>query len=193
MSKIVWKPGTMLYPVPAVLITSAYGKSINVFTVSWVGTVCTDPPMLSVSIRPERFSYDLIKKSGEFVVNLPGQDLAFAVDFCGVKSGRDIDKFSELKLHTAHGSIVKAPVIKECPVAIEARVKSVQEIGSHHLFLAEVVAVNVEERLVDKSGKLHLEKAGLLCYNHGYYYTVSKSLGKFGFSVQKKKNRRRSK
>src|SRR5512137_1492083 len=113
MSKIVWKPGTMLYPVPAVLITSAYGKSVNVFTVSWVGTVCTDPPMLSVSIRPERYSYDLIKKSGEFVVNLPGQDLASAVDFCGVKSGKDIDKFAELKLHTERASIVKAPVIKE--------------------------------------------------------------------------------
>ncbi len=189
MSKIVWKPGTMLYPVPAVLITSAYGKSVNVFTVSWVGTVCTDPPMLSVSIRPERYSYDLIKKSGEFVVNLPGQDLASAVDFCGVKSGKDIDKFAELKLHTERASIVKAPVIKECPVAIEARVKSVQELGSHHMFLAEVVAVNVEKKLVDKSGRLRLDKAGLLCYNHGYYYSLFKSLGKFGFSVQKKKRR----
>jgi flavin reductase (DIM6/NTAB) family NADH-FMN oxidoreductase RutF len=193
MSKIVWKPGTMLYPVPAVLVTSTHGKSVNVFTVSWIGTICTDPPMLSVSIRPERFSYDLIKKSGEFVVNLPGQDLAFAVDFCGVKSGRDIDKFAELKLHIERGSIVKAPIIKECLVAIEARVKSVQELGSHHMFLAEVVAVNVEERLIDKNGKLHLENAGLLCYNHGHYYSISKSLGKFGFSVQKKKNRRRSK
>jgi flavin reductase (DIM6/NTAB) family NADH-FMN oxidoreductase RutF len=189
MSKIVWKPGTMLYPVPAVLITSAYGKAMNVFTVSWTGTVCTDPPMLSVSIRPERYSYDLIKKSGEFTVNLPGQDLAFAVDFCGVKSGRDIDKFAKLMLHTEAGSVVKAPIIKECPVAIEARVTSVKELGSHHMFLAEVVAVNVEKRLVDKSGTLRLDKAGLLCYNHGYYYTLSKSLGKFGFSIQKKKRR----
>jgi flavin reductase (DIM6/NTAB) family NADH-FMN oxidoreductase RutF len=190
MSKIVWKPGTMLYPVPAVLITSAYEKATNVFTVSWTGTVCTDPPMLSVSIRPERYSYNLIKKSGEFVVNLPCQDLAFAVDFCGVKSGRDLDKFAKLKLHTEAGSVVKAPIIKECPVAIEARVTSVQELGSHHMFLAEVVAVDVEQKLIDKNDKLQLENAGLMCYNHGYYCAVSKSLGKFGFSVQKKKKGR---
>jgi flavin reductase (DIM6/NTAB) family NADH-FMN oxidoreductase RutF len=189
MSKIVWKPGTMLYPVPAVLVSSAYGKERNVFTVSWAGTVCTDPPMLSVSVRPERYSYNLIKKSGEFVVNIPGKDLAFAVDFCGVKSGRDIDKFDVLKLHTALASVVKAPIIEECPLAIEARIKSVKELGSHHLFLAEVVAVNVEPGLIDKKGRLHLENAGLLCYNHGYYCAVSKSIGKFGFSVKKKTRR----
>ncbi|MFH0974767.1 MAG: flavin reductase family protein [Spirochaetota bacterium] len=189
MSKVVWKPGTMLYPVPAVLVTSAYDNITNVLTVSWAGTVCTDPPMLSISLRPERFSYDLVKKSGEFVVNLPGQDIAFAVDFCGVKSGRDVDKFAELGLHTERASAVQAPIIKECPVAIEARVKSVTELGSHHMFLAEVVAVNAERRLIDKNGKLHLEKAGLLCYNHGYYCAVSNSIGKFGFSVQKKQKR----
>jgi flavin reductase (DIM6/NTAB) family NADH-FMN oxidoreductase RutF len=189
MSKIVWKPGTMLYPVPAILVTSAYGKEMNVFTVSWTGTVCTDPPMLSVSIRPERYSFELIKKSGEFVVNLPGQNLASEVDFCGIKSGRYIDKFTKCKFHKEAGSVVKAPIIKECPVAIETRVKKIEELGSHHLFIAEVVAVNVEEKLIDKKGKLHLENAGLLCYNHGYYCAVSKSIGKFGFSVQKKMRR----
>ncbi len=187
MPKIIWKPGTMLYPVPAVLVTSAYGEAINVFTVSWTGTVCTDPPMLSVSIRPERYSYELIKNSGEFVVNLPGRDLAFAVDYCGVKSGRDVNKFSKLKLHTEAGAVVKAPVIKNCPVAIEAKVEYIKELGSHHMFLAKVVAVDVEQKFIDKKGKLHLENAELLCYNHGYYCKVSSSLGKFGFSVLKKR------
>jgi flavin reductase (DIM6/NTAB) family NADH-FMN oxidoreductase RutF len=188
MSKIVWKPGTMLYPVPAVLITSKYENAINVFTVSWAGTICTDPPMLSISIRPERYSYELIKKSGEFVVNLPGEDLSFAVDFCGVKSGREVDKFTFLKLHTERASIVKAPVIKECPVAIEARVESIQELGSHHMFISRVLAVNVDKTLIDKSNRLRLDKAKLLCYNHGHYCSVSGSLGKFGFSVKKRKN-----
>ena len=192
MSKVIWKPGTMLYPVPVVLVTSAYNKSVNVFTVAWAGTVCTDPPMLSISIRPERYSYDLIKKSGEFVVNLPGKNLAFAVDYCGVKSGRDINKFEKLNLHTETASMLKAPIIKECPVAIEAKVNTIKQLGSHHLFIAEVVAVNAEKKLIDKNGKFHLEDADLLCYNHGYYCTVSKSIGKFGFSVQKKKKRRNS-
>jgi flavin reductase (DIM6/NTAB) family NADH-FMN oxidoreductase RutF len=186
MAKTVWKPGTMLYPVPAVLVTSKYEKAVNVFTVSWAGTVCTDPPMLSISIRPERYSYELIKKSCEFVVNLPGENLAFAVDFCGVKSGRELDKFDKANLHTERASIVKAPLIKECPVAIEVRVESVNPLGSHHMFIGRVLAVNVEKSLIDKSERLRLDKAKLLCYNHGYYCSVSKSLGKFGFSVRKK-------
>lgn len=187
MSKETWKPGTMLYPVPAVLVTSSHGKIVNVFTVSWVGTVCTDPPMVSVSIRPERFSYDLIKKSGEFVINLPGQDLAFAVDYCGVKSGKDIDKFAELGLHPEQAAIIKAPIIKECPVAIEVKVESIKELGSHHMFLGRVVAVNVEKSLIDNKGKLRLDKANLLCYSHGEYFSLSKSIGRFGYSVRKRK------
>jgi flavin reductase (DIM6/NTAB) family NADH-FMN oxidoreductase RutF len=187
MPKIVWKPGTMLYPVPAVLVTSRFDKAVNVFTVSWAGTVCTDPPMISISVRPERYSYGLIKNSGEFVVNLPGESLAFAVDFCGVKSGKEVDKFKTLKLHTEDASVVKAPVIKECPVAIEARVDSEKKLGSHHMFIARVVAVNVEKSLIDKGSRLRLDKAHLLCYSHGHYCSVSDSLGKFGFSVKKKR------
>ncbi len=193
MSKIVWKPGTMLYPVPAVLVTSKHEKTVNVLTVSWAGTVCTDPPMVSISLRPERYSYGLIKKSGEFIVNLPGENLAFAVDFCGVKSGRELDKFAALNLHTERASIVKAPVIKECPVAIEVRVESLNPLGSHHMFIGRVLAVNVDKSLIDKSNRLRLDKARLLCYNHGHYCSVSDSLGKFGFSIRKKKGVNKSK
>ncbi|MBN2040172.1 MAG: flavin reductase family protein [Spirochaetes bacterium] len=191
-SKTVWKPGTMLYPVPAVLVTSKSKDAINVITVSWAGTVCTNPPMLSISLRPERYSYELIKKSGEFIVNLPGENLATAVDFCGVKSGRDLNKFESCGLHTQQASVVKAPLIQECPVGIEVRVDSIKELGSHHMFIGEVVAVNVETSLIDKSDRLRLDKAKLLCYNHGHYCSVSESLGKFGFSVQKKRIRRNS-
>lgn len=189
MSKIVWKPGTMLYPVPAVLVSSRYKKNDNILTVGWAGTVCTDPPMLSISLRPERYSYTLISKSGEFVVNVPGHDLAYAVDFCGVRSGRDVDKFSLLKLHRQDAAVVNVPLIAECPLCIEARVRSVTELGSHHMFLAEVAAVNVEGSLLDAKGKLRLDRARLLCYSHGFYYSVSKPLGRFGFSVMKKKKR----
>jgi flavin reductase (DIM6/NTAB) family NADH-FMN oxidoreductase RutF len=186
MSKITWKPGTMLYPVPAVLVTSHHGKKDNVLTVSWAGTVCTDPPMLSISLRPDRESYTMIRGSGEFAVNLPGEDLALAVDYCGVRSGRDVDKFAELGLRREQGRIVRAPLIAQCPVCIECRVKDIIELGSHHLFLSEVVSVSVEESLIDRKGKFHIENAKLLCYNHGQYYSLSKPLGTFGFSVRRK-------
>lgn len=187
MAKIMWKPGTMLYPAPAVLVTSKLGKTENILTVSWTGTVCTNPPMVSISLRPERYSYDLIKSSGEFAINVPSDDLCFAVDFCGVKSGREIDKFQALKLIKSRASVINAPIIKNCPLSIECRVKSITDLGSHHLFLAEVVALDVEESLIDKKGKFRLEHTRLLCYNHGHYCATSKPLGKFGFSVQRKK------
>ncbi len=192
MSKVVWKPGTMLYPVPAVLVSSHYRGEENVLTVSWAGTVCTEPAMLSISLRPERHSYRLIKESGEFVVNLPTAGLARAVDFCGVKSGAHIDKFAAAKLSPGPGRHVEAPLIAECPVCIECRVKEVMPLGSHHLFLAEVLAVHAEESLIDSKGKFHLERAGLLCYNHGHYCAVTKPLGAFGFSVRKKRTKKNS-
>ncbi|HSV95651.1 MAG TPA: flavin reductase family protein [Spirochaetota bacterium] len=192
MSKVVWKPGTMLYPAPAVLVSSHCRGEENVLTVSWAGTVCTEPAMLSISLRPERHSYRLIKESGEFVVNLPTAELARAVDFCGVKSGSRIDKFAAARLSRRPGRHVAAPLIAECPVCIECRVKEVMPLGSHHLFLAEVLAVHAEESLIDSKGKFHLERAGLLCYNHGHYCSVTKPLGAFGFSVRKKRSKKDS-
>ena len=192
MTKIVWKPGTMLYPVPAVLITSRHEGVDNVFTVSWVGNVCTEPPMVSLAVRPERHSYGLIKASGEFVINVPGANLAFAVDYCGVKSGREVDKFAALGLRRVPAHQVRAPLIDACPLAIECRVRNLIPLGSHHVFIAEVLAVDVESALIDRSGRLQLEKAALLCYNHGQYCRVSTPLGKFGFSVQKKGRKHKS-
>ena len=192
MSKVVWKPGTMLYPVPAVLVSSHYRGEENVLTVSWAGTVCTEPAMLSVSLRPERHSYRLIRESGEFVVNLPVAALARAVDLCGVKSGAHTDKFAAAKLSRKPARHVAAPLIAECPVSIECRVKEIVPLGSHHLFLAEVLAVHAEESLIDSKGKFHLEKAGLLCFNHGHYCAVTKPIGAFGFSVRKKRAKKNS-
>jgi flavin reductase (DIM6/NTAB) family NADH-FMN oxidoreductase RutF len=177
----------MLYPVPAVMVSCKYGDVENIMTVSWAGTICTNPPMVSISIRPERFSYNLIKNSGEFIINVPNKDLAFAADFCGVRSGRDVDKFEFLKLNKEKGSKVDVSIIKESPLSIECRVKDIIELGSHHMFIGEVLSVDVEENLIDKGGKLHLDKAELICYNHGQYYVPLEPLGKFGFSVEKKK------
>lgn len=191
MGKQVWKPGTMLYPVPAVMVTARHGEVRNIITISWVGTVNTNPPMVSISVRPERYSYELIKQSGEFVVNVPGKELAFAADFCGVRSGRDVDKFEFLNLHEEQASQVQAPIIKEAPLALECKVQNMLELGSHHMFIAEVVAVQVEEGLLDETGKLHLDQADLISYNHGKYCLTSKTLGKFGFSVEKKKGRKK--
>ncbi|MCX7904275.1 MAG: flavin reductase family protein [Caloramator sp.] len=190
MPKITWKPGTMLYPVPAALITSKYMDKENIITISWIGTICSEPPMLSISVRPERYSYELIKNSGEFVVNIPNRDLAYATDFCGVRSGRDIDKFEFLNLTKEKASVVSASIIKECPLALECKVRQIIELGTHHMFIAQVVAVNVEEKLIDETGKLHLEKAKLLMYNHGKYCVTGEHIGKFGFSVEKKRKKR---
>lgn len=187
MGKQVWKPGTMLYPVPAVLVTSRYGGRDNVLTVSWTGTICTEPPMLYISLRPERHSYAMIKASKEFVVNVPTVDMAREVDFCGVKSGAEVDKFKAMGFNKRKASVVKAPVILECPLAIECRVENIVELGSHHMIVARVVAVLAEESLIDKRGRFQLEEARLLCYNHGHYCAASKPVGKFGFSVRKGK------
>lgn len=186
MPKLVWKPSTLLYPVP-VLMVSCQGKGgkPNIITVAWAGTVCSDPPMLSIAVQPRRFSYQLLKETGEFVANLPTERLAFAVDFCGVRSGREVDKFAHLKLTPEKASVVGVPMIKECPVNIECRVRQTLPLGSHELFLAEVVAINVDEGLVQETGRLDLGKARLLAYVHGHYYGMGKPLGHFGFSVRK--------
>jgi flavin reductase (DIM6/NTAB) family NADH-FMN oxidoreductase RutF len=190
MSKVTFKGGALLNPVPAVLVTSKKDDFVNVFTAAWVGTICTKPPMVSVSIRPERLSYEMIKSTGQFTINLPSAKLVKALDFCGVRSGRDVDKIKKFELTLEEGIEVDVPSIGECPVALECRVKEILPLGSHHMFIAEVVQVKVEERLVDSNGKIHFDKAGLVCYSHGEYFSlVDASLGKFGYSVQKKKNK----
>lgn len=185
--KLVWPGSALLGPVPPVLVSCGEGETANLITVAWAGTICTQPPRVSISVRPTRHSYGLIKESGEFVINLPTTALAKAVDWCGVKSGRDVDKFSAMGLHAAPASKVGCPLLAESPVSLECKVFQRLELGSHDLFLADVVAVDVDEALLDSAGKLHLEKAGLLAYAHGDYYALGKQLGKFGWSVRKKK------
>jgi flavin reductase (DIM6/NTAB) family NADH-FMN oxidoreductase RutF len=189
MTKRIFKGSTILNPVPVVLITSQDKKgNANVFTVGWVGTACTKPPMVTVAIRPERLSYDYIKESGEFVINLPMASMTKKVDYCGVISGRKVDKIKELSLLTETSQKVSAPALAQCPVNIECIVRSITPLGTHDLFLAEVVSVSVDENLIDKSGKIHLEKANLIAYSHGEYFPLlNKPLGKFGYSVKKKK------
>jgi flavin reductase (DIM6/NTAB) family NADH-FMN oxidoreductase RutF len=192
MAKQTWKPGNMIYPLPVVMVSAADADGRDdIITVAWVGTVCTNPPMVSISIRPERFSYPMIKESGEFVINLGTEKLARAVDYCGVRSGRDVDKFKETGLTREKADHVKAPMIKESPVSIECRVKEVIELGSHHMFLAEVLAVHVEEAYMDEKQKFHFDKAKPLVYSHGEYAGIGKGIGTFGYSVKKKKNTRK--
>ena len=184
-------PGALLAPVPVVLISCGTVEKPNVFTVAWAGTVCTHPPMISISVRPGRFSYPLIKESGEFVLNLPSASMARAVDLCGVKSGREGDKFALCGLTAVPAAGVSAPAVEECPVRFSCKVKSVTPLGTHDLFLAEIVSIEADEALFEENGRLALEKADLLAYSHGEYYTLGKKVGSFGFSVRKKKKRRK--
>ena len=189
MTKKMFKGSAMLNPVPVVLITSKSPEGeVNVFTVGWVGTACTKPPMITVAIRPERLSYANIKSCGEFVVNLPSKSMVKAVDYCGVRSGKTNNKIKECKFSLEDSTNVAVPMLKDCPVALECKVKSITPLGSHDLFLAEVLAIHVEEELIDDKGKIHLEVANLMSYSHGEYFPLqNKAIGKFGFSVKKKK------
>lgn len=191
MAKQTWKPGNMVYPLPAVLVSVAdkNGKD-NLITVAWVGTVCTNPPMVSISVRPERYSYQMLRESGEFVINLTTEALAFATDYCGVRSGRDVDKFQVTGLTREKADFIKAPMVAESPVSIECRVKEVLELGSHHMFLADVLAVHAEEAYIDEKNKFQLNQAKPLVYSHGEYLGVGKKLGTFGYSIRKKKKKR---
>lgn len=188
MTKRIFKGSAMFNPVPVVLITSLNeDKSVNVFTVGWIGTACTRPPMISVAIRPERLSYKNIKNLGEFVVNLPTKDLCKKVDYCGVKSGLSHDKIKEMAFTLEKSNSISTPSIKECPVNLECKVKEIIPLGSHDLFIAEVLSVKVEENLIDAAGKIHFEKANLITYSHGEYFPLpSKSIGTFGYSVKKR-------
>ena len=187
MVKINWKPGTMLSPVPPVLVSCGTVEKPNVMTVAWTGIISSDPVMTYVSIRPQRFSHDIIKENQEFVINLPTWKMVTAVDFCGVKSGKDINKFSEMGLTPAPSTAVVAPQIAECPVSIECKVKSITNYGVHDMFIAEVVGVSVDDCYINDKGALDLEKAGIIAYAHGNYYTLGRNLGSFGFSVNKAK------
>lgn len=185
--KEYWKPGNMLYPLPAVMVScQRHGEKPNIITVAWTGTVCTNPPMVYISLRPERYSYNIIRETKEFVINLTTARLAKAVDYCGVKSGRDVDKFQQLNLKPVPSKTIRAPGIAQSPVNIECRVKEIKELGSHHMFLAEVLQVSVDKGLLDDKGRLMLENAGLLQYSHGEYFATGKKLGSFGYSVRKK-------
>ncbi len=187
MTKVVWKAGTMLSPLPPALVSCGTVEEPCVLTVAWTGIVSSTPPMSYVSIKPERNSHHIIKEAGEFVINLPNLAMITAVDWCGVKSGKNVDKFKEMNLTAAPSSQIKAPQILEAPVSVECKVVSVTNHGSHDMFLAEILAVNVDDKYLDKNGKLCLEKAGLIAFSHGKYFTLGRELGSFGFSVNKRR------
>jgi flavin reductase (DIM6/NTAB) family NADH-FMN oxidoreductase RutF len=191
MSKLTWKPGTMIYPLPAVMVScGSQPDEFNIITISWTGTICTDPPMCYISVRPGRHSYDIIRKNGGYVINLTTKELAFATDWCGVKTGARHNKFAEMGLTPVTASIVKAPYIEESPVNIECIVKDIIELGSHHMFISEVVAVHADDRYFDaETGQFRLNESAPLCYSHGKYYETGSFIGKFGFSVKKKKKK----
>ena len=196
MAKQNWKPGNMLYPLPAVMVSVADTEgNPNIITVAWAGTVCTNPPMVSISVRPERYSYHMIDETGEFVINLTTEKLAYATDYCGVRSGKDVDKFKELHLTPEKAEYVNAPLIEESPVNIECKVVKKETPGSHHIFLAEVKAVHVDDAYMDQKGRFALEKTDPIVYVHGQYYSLGKLLGTFGYSVKKptKKNGKKKK
>ena len=188
-----WKPGTMIYPVPAVLVSVGENEQeYNLFTVAWTGTVCTSPPMCYISVRPERHSYDILKRTGEFVINLTDASTAYATDWCGVRSGKDYNKFEEMGLTPGKASIVQAPIIEEAPLSIECRVKEIIPLGSHEMYIAEVVNVIADDRYIDPTtGKFELADSDPLIYLHGGYYHLGEKIGKFGWSVEKNRKKKK--
>ena len=187
MTKVAFKPGTMIYPLPALMVSCGTMEQPNIITVAWTGTICSDPPMCYVSIRKERYSYGLIRESGEFVLNLTTEELVRATDWCGVKSGRDVNKFKEMRLTPEKAQLLQAPLIAESPLNIECRVTEVKELGSHDMFIAEVVAIDADERFMDRTtGAFQLNHARPIAYSHGKYYALGEKLGSFGFSVKKR-------
>ncbi len=188
MSKITWKPGTIMSPVPVTLVSCGTMEKPNAITVAWTGIINTNPAMVYISVRPERYSHKLISQSGEFVINLVTSTMVRKVDMCGVYTGAKIDKFKKFSLTTEQSSQLSAPLIKESPISLECKVEKIMPLGTHDMFIAKIVAVNVEEDLIDNKGKLQLKKAKLVAYSHGDYLELGKKLGSFGYSVKKKKN-----
>ena len=191
MAKQFWKGSTLLAPVPAALVTCGTVERPNVLTIGWTGIVCTRPPMTYISVRPERYSHDIIRASGEFVINLTTSAMCSETDLCGVKSGKDTDKFALCGLHTSPAQKVAAPLIEECPLSLECRVTEEKLLGSHTMFLAEIVGIDADERFLDSKGKLNLQQCGLMAFAHGEYFAIGRKLGDFGFSVRKKKKHRK--
>ena len=187
MGKVIWKSGTFEYPIPAVMVSCGDMKNSNIMTVAWTGILNTNPALVYISVRPERYSYNLIKKQKEFVINLTTEDLAYATDWCGVKSGRDVDKFKEMKLTKEKGKFVKCPIIKESPVSIECKVIDEKSLGSHNMFVGEVLSIDADEKYIDKNGAFDISKCDLIAYANGGYFKLGKKVGKFGYSVAKKK------
>ena len=187
MSKVIWKPGTFVYAIPAVMVSCGDMKKSNIITVAWTGILNTNPATVYISVRPTRYSYNIIKESKEFVINLTTKELAKATDWCGVKTGAKVDKFKEMKLHKEKAKFVKCPLIKESPVSIECKVKEIKELGSHHMFIAEVLSIDADEKYIDEKGAFDISKCNLIAYANGGYYLLGKKAGKFGFSVKKKK------
>ncbi len=193
MSKTMWKPGTFVYPIPAVMVSCGDFENSNIITVAWTGILNTNPAMVYISVRPERYSYNLIKESGEFVINLTTESLAYATDWCGVKSGANVDKFKEMKLTKQKANFVKCPMIEESPVSVECKVKEIRNLGTHHMFVAEVLAINADDKYIDEKGGFDISKCNLMAYANGGYYPLGKKIGKFGYSVEKKKNKNKNK
>ena len=186
MSKVQWKGGTFIYPIPAVMVSCGTMEESNIITVAWTGILNTNPAMCYISVRPERYSHNIIKENGEFAINLTTRQLAYAADWCGVKSGRDVDKFKEMKLTKEKANIISVPLIKESPVSVECKVKEIVPLGSHDMFVAEIVAIDADEKYIDKKGAFDISKCDLIAYANGGYYPLESKIGKFGYSVQKK-------
>ncbi len=191
MSKAIWKPGTFEYPIPAVMVSCGDMEKSNIITVAWTGIISSDPAMCYISVRPNRYSHDIIKQTGEFVINLTTKSLTYATDWCGVKTGAKVDKFKEMHLTKEKGKFVKCPLIKESPVSIECKVKEIKNMGSHDMFIAEVLSIDADEKYIDENGAFDITKCDLIAYANGKYFSLGKQLGKFGYSVQKKKNVKR--
>ena len=189
MSKVIWKPGCFVYPIPAVMVSCGTVENSNIITVAWTGILNTNPAMVYISVRPTRYSYKLIKQQGEFVINLTNEKLVYATDWCGVKTGEKFDKFKEMNLHKEKAKFVKCPLIKESPVSIECKVKEIKELGSHHMFIAEVLSIDADDKYINEKGAFDISKCNLIAYANGNYYSLGKKLGKFGFSVRKNKNK----
>ncbi len=188
MSKIIWKPGTFIYPLPVVMVSCGDMNKSNIITVAWTGIINTDKPMCYISVRKERYSHDIIAKNKEFAINLTNKPLAYATDWCGVKTGAKVDKFKEMHLTKEKGKFVKCPLIKESPVSIECKVVEIKELGSHDMFMAEILSIDADEKYIDNKGAFDITKCDLITYANGKYFTLGKQVGKFGYSVQKKRN-----
>ena len=189
MSKVIWKPGTFIYPLPVVMVSCGTMEKSNIITVAWTGIINSEKPMCYISVRKERYSHDIIKNSKEFVINLTNKDLVYATDWCGVKTGAKVDKFKEMKLDKEKAKFVKCPAIKQSPVSIECKVKEIKNLGSHDMFIAEILSIDADEKYINEKGAFDITKCNLITYANGKYFALGKVLGKFGYSVQKKRKK----